>query len=198
MTGSTEIVLWTRPLYHSPREETRRLIRNHSKSPRMSVSVERIRDHIVTLLPRLRRFARAMTRHAADADDLVQLAVERALLRHEQWRPDSRFESWMFGIMRNAWIDEVRARSRRGEIFAAEEAGENVGEASTEAQVRLLSVQRAVDALPEDQRMVVALVLIEGLSYKEAADILEVPMGTVTSRLARAREALQTALGDPT
>jgi RNA polymerase sigma factor (sigma-70 family) len=198
MTGSTEIVLWTRPLYHSPREETRQLIRNHFKSPRMSVSVERIRDHIVTLLPRLRRFARAMTRHAADADDLVQLAVERALLRHEQWRPDSRFESWMFGIMRNAWIDEVRARSRRGEIFAGEEAGENVGEASTEAQVRLLSVQRAVDALPEDQRMVVALVLIEGLSYKEAADILEVPMGTVTSRLARAREALQTALGDPT
>lgn len=163
----------------------------------MSVPVEQIREHIVALLPRLRRFARALTRHAADADDLVQLSIERALLRHEQWRPESRFESWMFGIMRNAWIDEVRARGRRGEIFAAEEAGENVGETTTEAQIRLLSVQRAVDALPEEQRMVVAVVLIEGLSYKEAADILEVPMGTVTSRLARAREALQAALGDP-
>lgn len=163
----------------------------------MSVPVERIREHIVALLPRLRRFARTMTRHAADADDLVQLSIERALLRHEQWRPDSRFESWMFGIMRNAWIDEVRARGRRSEIFAAEEAGENVGEATTEAQLRLLSVQRAVDSLPEEQRMAVALVLIEGLSYKEAADVLDVPMGTVTSRLARAREALQAALGDP-
>lgn len=163
----------------------------------MSVPVEQIRESIVALLPRLRRFARTLTRHAADADDLVQLSVERALLRHEQWRPESRFESWMFGIMRNAWIDEARARGRRSEIFAAEEAGENVGAATTEAEVRLLSVQRAVAALPEEQRMAVALVLIEGLSYKEAADILDVPMGTVTSRLARGREALQAALGDP-
>ena len=163
----------------------------------MSVPVEQIRESIVALLPRLRRFARTLTRHAADADDLVQLSVERALLRYEQWRPESRFESWMFGIMRNAWIDEARARGRRSEIFAAEEAGENVGAATTEVEVRLLSVQRAVAALPEEQRMAVALVLIEGLSYKEAADILDVPMGTVTSRLARGREALQAALGDP-
>jgi RNA polymerase sigma-70 factor (ECF subfamily) len=163
----------------------------------MPVPVEQIRKQIIALLPRLRRFARALTRHVADADDLVQLSIERALLRYEQWRPESRIESWMFGIMRNAWIDEVRARRRRGELFVAEEAGENVGEATTDAQVRLLSVQRALASLPEEQRLAVALVLIEGLSYKEAADVLDVPMGTVTSRLARGREALQAALGDP-
>ena len=164
----------------------------------MTVPLEQIREHLIALLPRLRRFARTMTRNVADADDLVQIATERALLRYEQWRPESRFESWMFGIMRNAWIDEVRARARRSELFAPEELGENVGAATSEAQVRLLSVQKALAALPDEQRLAVALVLIEGLSYKEAADVLDVPIGTLTSRLARGRDALQALLGDST
>lgn len=159
--------------------------------------IEHIRQQVIALLPRLRRFARTITRDVHDADDLVQISIERALLRYEQWRPESRFESWMFGIMRNAWIDEVRARGRRDRVFAPPEAGENVGDGADEAQLRLLSVQKALAGLPEDQRMAVALVLIEGLSYKEAADVLEVPIGTVTSRLARGREALQASLGDP-
>jgi RNA polymerase sigma-70 factor (ECF subfamily) len=158
--------------------------------------IERIRAQIVELLPRLRRFARTLARNVHDADDLVQIAIERALARYEQWRPDSRFDSWMFGIVRNAWIDEVRSRGRRGRVFVPEEAGENVGDAADAAQVRLLSVQAALARLPEDQRMAVALVLIEGLSYKEAAEILEIPIGTLTSRLARGREALQASLGD--
>jgi RNA polymerase sigma-70 factor, ECF subfamily len=158
--------------------------------------IERIRRQIIELLPRLRRFARTLARNVHDADDLVQIAIERALLRYEQWRPDSRFDSWMFGILRNAWIDEVRSRGRRGRVFAPEEAGENVGDGAEDAQVRLMSVQAALAKLPEDQRLAVALVLIEGLSYKEAADVLEVPIGTLTSRLARGREALQASLGD--
>ena len=158
------------------------------------VNIEQVRQQIVALLPRLRRFGRAITHHAADADDLVQISIERALLRYEQWRPESRFESWMFGIMRNAWIDEVRARGRRGQVLAPEEAGLEVGDNASEAQLRLLSVQKAMATLPEEQRMAVALVLIEGLSYKEAADALEVPIGTLTSRLARGREALQKQL----
>ncbi len=160
----------------------------------MSVSVDQIRELIVTALPRLRRFARTITRHPADADDLVQIAIERALLRFGQWRPESKFESWMFGIIRNAWIDEVRSRQRHGRVFLPEESGEHVGDASDEAQLNRLSMQRALLALPEEQRMAVALVLIEGLSYKEAADVLDVPIGTVTSRLARGREALQKSL----
>lgn len=160
----------------------------------MSVPVDQIRELIVTALPRLRRFARTITRNPIDADDLVQIAIERALLRFGQWRPESKFESWMFGIIRNAWIDEVRSRQRRDRVFAPAEIGEHVGDVSSEAQLNRLSMQRALLALPEEQRMVVALVLIEGLSYKEAADVLEVPIGTVTSRLARGREALQKSL----
>lgn len=160
----------------------------------MPVSVELVREHIVSALPRLRRFARTMTRNVADADDLVQIAVERALLRFEQWRPESRFESWMFGIIRNAWIDEIRSRRRQARVFLPEEFGENVGDAGDEAHTAQLSMQRALLALPEEQRMAVALVLIEGLSYREAADVLEIPIGTLTSRLARGREALQADL----
>lgn len=162
-----------------------------------STDVGQVRRQIIELLPRLRRFARSLTRDVHDADDLVQISIERALLRFEQWRPELRFDGWMFGIVRNAWIDEVRSRGRRGRIFAPEEAGENVGDAADQTQVRALSVRRAVDQLPDDQRMAVALVLVEGLSYKEAADVLDVPIGTLTSRLARAREALQKSLGDP-
>jgi RNA polymerase sigma-70 factor (ECF subfamily) len=159
-----------------------------------SASIEQVREQIVALLPRLRRFGRAITHHASDADDLVQIAIERALLRYQQWQPESPFHSWMFGIMRNAWIDEVRARGRRGQVLAPEEAGVNVGDNASEAQLRLLSVQKALAALPDEQRLAVALVLIEGLSYKEAAATLEVPIGTLTSRLARGREALQKQL----
>ena len=160
----------------------------------MTVPVEQIRDQIVALLPRLRRFARTITRHPHDADDLVQIAIERALLRFGQWRPEARFESWMFGIVRNAWIDEVRSRKRRDRVFLPEESGQNVRDPGGGSPADLLAVQDALAALPEEQRIAVALVLIEGLSYKEAADVLEVPIGTVTSRLARGREALQAQL----
>jgi RNA polymerase sigma-70 factor, ECF subfamily len=158
--------------------------------------VEEVRRQIVELLPRLRRFARTITRDVHDADDLVQLSIERALERYTQWRPESRFESWMFGISRNAWIDEVRSRGRRNRVFVSEEQGEHVADGTNQSQLRQLSIQRAVAALPEEQRMVIALVLIEGLSYQEAADALDIPIGTVTSRLARGREALQASLGD--
>ncbi|MEZ5565737.1 MAG: sigma-70 family RNA polymerase sigma factor [Gammaproteobacteria bacterium] len=150
---------------------------------------------LVELLPRLRRFARALTRHPADADDLVQLALERALMNMNQPKPDSRMDSWMFRIIRNAWIDETRARGRWNTVLAPEEAGQNVGDASAADGVNLLSMQQAMATLPEEQRSAVALVLIEGLSYKQAAATLEVPVGTLTSRLARGREALQALLG---
>lgn len=160
----------------------------------MTVTADQIRDQLVALLPRLRRFARTITHHAADADDLVQIAVERALQRHQQWRPELKFEAWVFGILRNAWIDEVRARQRRDRVFAPEEVGEHVADGNQSAPTDALSVRRAVTRLPEDQRMVVALVLVEGLSYKEAAAALEIPIGTLMSRLARARQALQAQL----
>lgn len=161
----------------------------------MAQSVEFIRE-LTDLLPRLRRLARTLTGHVHDADDLVQVALERALARSDQWRPDSRLDAWVFGIVRNAWLDELRARTRRSRVFAPEEAGEHVGEMALERQSDAMSVAAAMARLPEEQREVVALVLVEGLSYRETADALDVPIGTVTSRLARARTTLQALLGD--
>jgi RNA polymerase sigma-70 factor (ECF subfamily) len=100
----------------------------------------------------------------------------------------------MFKIVRNAWIDELRARGRRAQIFLAAEAGEQVGEASLERESQLMSVQSAMARLPQEQRLAVSLVLVEGLPYKEAAEVLDIPIGTLTSRLARGREALQSLL----
>jgi RNA polymerase sigma-70 factor (ECF subfamily) len=161
----------------------------------MSPAAEVIRGQLVALLPRLRRFARALSRNTHDADDLVQVSVERALLHLDQLRPEARLDSWMFGIVKNAWIDETRSRQRRAELLAPEELGEQVADSSSEAPLQRLSIEAALERLPEEQRLAVALVLIEGLAYKEAAAVLEVPIGTVTSRLARGREALEALLG---
>jgi RNA polymerase sigma-70 factor (ECF subfamily) len=157
---------------------------------------ETVQDDIVALIPRLRRFARTLIRDPHDADDVVQVALERALSRLDQWHRDARLDSWLFKIVRNAWIDEVRSRGRRDRVFAGEEAGEHVGVDAMAGQTDLLSVQSAMAMLPEEQRTTVSLVLVEGLSYREAADVLGIPVGTLTSRLARARDALQILL-DP-
>src|ERR1700685_198336 len=103
-----------------------------------------IQAQVVALLPRLRRFARHLTRNPPDADDVVQIAVERALARLDQWRSDARLDSWMFKIVRNAWIDELRARGRRDRIFLSEEAGDNVGTDSMARETELMSVQSAM------------------------------------------------------
>ncbi len=151
---------------------------------------------IAKLLPRLRRFARTVTRHTEDADDLVQVAVERALRHAGQWQAGTRLDSWLFRIMKNAWIDEVRARSRRDEVPMDDEAEDTRGVDDTARHIARLSVQTAMARLPEEQRLAVSLVLVEGLPYKEAADVLQVPIGTLTSRLARGRLALQALLVD--
>lgn len=162
----------------------------------MSSSSEELRDSIIDLLPRLRRFARTLARDPHDADDLVQATVERALAHADQRRPDSRLSSWLFGILRNAWIDEGRSRRRRRTWQAEEHLAENVGDPSIGSPAELLSVHDALARLSEEQRLAVTLVLIEGLSYKEAAEVMGVPIGTLTSRLARGREALQTMLAE--
>jgi RNA polymerase sigma factor (sigma-70 family) len=156
-----------------------------------------LRQEIAALLPRLRRFGRTLARSPEDADDLVQVAIEKALTRTDQWAPGTRLDSWMFRIMQNAWIDELRARERRGQTFVAEEEGDNVGDdAKSGAPLDAILVRKAVAKLSEEHRTVVGLVLVEGLSYQEAAETLGVPVGTITSRVARAREALQELLGE--
>ncbi|ATQ44521.1 sigma-70 family RNA polymerase sigma factor [Caulobacter mirabilis] len=154
--------------------------------------MDRFEDSIIGLLPRLRRFGRALARDAADADDLVQITLERALARREQWQPGSRLDSWTMRIMKNAWIDEARSRSRR-RLVAVDgdaEAVADPGTASPAQRDAALAVTQAMSQLPEEQRLAVALVLVEGLSYAEAAEVLEIPAGTLTSRLVRGRVAL--------
>ena len=162
-------------------------------SPDKGEVLDDFQREIVELLPRLRRLARAITRDVADADDLTQLTVERALVRARQWTPGTRLDSWMYRIMKNAWIDEARARTRQRKVFAPEEQGLTVGTdgaAAMEARLEAASVEQAMARLPDDQRLAVALVLVEGLSYREAAAVLEVPEGTLNSRLVRGRNAL--------
>lgn len=154
-----------------------------------------VREGLIPLLPRLRRLARALAGQVADADDLVQVVLERALTRAGQWRPDAPLDKWVFAIARNAWRDELRARGRSQNLFAPEEAGITAVDGSS-APVQKLELAAAMAALLPDHREVVALVLIEGMSYAEAAELLEVPVGTVTSRLARARAILQAHLGN--
>ncbi len=151
---------------------------------------------IAALLPRMRRFGRALTRNREDADDVVQIGIERALGRSEQWETGTRLDSWLFRIIKNAWIDETRVRSRRNHVFVAEEEGAHVGDESAHAHQQRLAIEKAMSLLSEDHRLVIALVLVDGLPYKEAAEVLEIPIGTLTSRLARARETLQGLLTD--
>jgi len=157
---------------------------------------DEIRDALGDLMPRLRRFARVITRNATDADDLVQAAVEKALERAAQWRPGSRLDAWLFGIMKNAWVDEIRARRRRARLPPPGAAAPAAGDADPHDRDLHLLVQGAVARLPEEQRLAVALVLIEGLPYRDAAETLGIPIGTLTGRLVRGRAMLLALLGD--
>ena len=159
---------------------------------------EQVRAELVSLLPRLRRFAYGLTGSQDDGDDLVQSACERALTRLDQFQPGTRLDSWMYRIVQNIWIDQRRARQARPEtgMEPADLAALAVGDAERELDSRMAvaTVQRTVGELSEDQRSVLLLVCVEGLSYKTAADVLGIPLGTVMSRLARARLAVGRAL----
>src|SRR5918912_4505193 len=150
-------------------------------------------DQLIAVLPRLRRFARGLTGSATEADDLVQAACERALSRVHQFQEGTRFDSWMFRIVQTIWIDQLRARDVRKEDgeLPEERLGSDAPVRRIEARLALSEVRHAIEHLPPDQRTTLMLVTVEGLSYKEAAEVAGVPVGTIMSRLARARIALQ-------
>lgn len=179
-------------------DETRGPIRFiHEQGKRLSQT--RFCDELTALLPRLRRFARGLTHDSADGDDLCQATLERALKSRHQWQDGTRLDAWVYRIMRNLWIDETRSRSRRSQTFVDEEQGLAIGDGGDrviEARVELGRVGRAMGTLPEEQREAVMLVLVEGYAYKEAAEMIGCPMGTLTSRLVRGREALMRELGE--
>ena len=153
---------------------------------------------LTELLPRLRRFAHALSRNASDADDLAQATVERALRSREQWQPGTRLDSWLYRIMRNLWVDTARARGRKQRHEAPEDEARSVGEDprdAIEAAIELKRAMAAMGRLPDEQREVVALILVEGFGYREVSEMLGLPIGTVSSRLVRGRTALLEMLG---
>jgi RNA polymerase sigma-70 factor, ECF subfamily len=162
-----------------------------------NVPGEGVKPRIIAFLPRLRRFCMALTGSNDQCDDLLQETVERALTRIEQWQAGTSLESWMFRIAQNLHIDRIRAQGRRGvhvDVDALADMSGDDGRTITEARSELAHAQAAMAALPDDQRIVLALVVIDGRSYREAAEILELPIGTVMSRISRARHAIDLCL----
>lgn len=160
----------------------------------------RSEQELVALLPRFRRFALGLTRNSDAADDLVQAALEKAIARFEQWQPGTRLDSWVYRIIQTTHIDLIRGQKRQSQFLEVVEAeGEKSvdGQAAAEAHITLDAVRHAIYNLPEEQRAVIMLVSVEGLSYKEAAESLSIPIGTLTSRLVRGRTALMNMLNTP-
>jgi RNA polymerase sigma-70 factor (ECF subfamily) len=145
------------------------------------------------LMPRLRRFAQELTGSAADADDLVQSTRERALEKLDRWQPGTRLDSWLYRIAQNLWIDQVRSVRTRGpavDVEALEAIAGSDGRVTNQQQLTMRDTRRAMAELPAEQRAVLMLVAVEEMSYADAAQALDIPIGTVMSRLSRARRAL--------
>jgi RNA polymerase sigma-70 factor (ECF subfamily) len=158
-----------------------------------------MQQELTTLLPMIRRFAYSLTGSMADADDLLQATVERVLTRTVP--ADVDLTKWVFRVCRNLWIDEYRSRKVRHAASAEPELHEGQivdGEKAIHSEIELNQVNEAMQQLPDDQRSILALVAIQGMAYKDVASTLNIPMGTVMSRLARARVALCELLHNPT
>ena len=159
------------------------------------MSGDGLSNELPTLLPRLWRFALRLAGDRHDAEDLVQRACVRALERQHQLQPGTSTLSWLFSIVYSVWLNEVRAQQtrRRGSIQWSEELADTVADPtalSPEMYTLHRQIISAVERLPDAQRAVMLLVAVEGLSYREAASALDVPIGTVMSRLARARQTI--------
>jgi len=153
-----------------------------------------IRGEMTSLLPRLRRFARGLCASQDEADDLVQGTCERALRSLDSFEAGTRLDSWMFRILRNLWIDQTRrTRMEPLDDSDADLTGDD-GARIAEARLELVDVRACILALPSEQREVLVLVCVEDMSYRDAANVLNIPVGTVMSRLSRARKALDAAL----
>lgn len=150
---------------------------------------------VIAELPRLRRYARALVGDRSAADDLVQDTLERAWTRIHQWRPGSDLRAWLFGIMHNLRIDQMR-RPAVPTVSSEEEFNDLPTRATQGDSLELGDLATAVSCLPEEQRAVLLLVALEEMSYQEVAQTLGIPAGTVMSRLARGRERLRRLLDE--
>lgn len=159
----------------------------------MNGKTEQLQNGLIELLPELRRFAYSLTCDRDAADDLTQSALERALTKASAWDSSRPLKFWVFRIARNLWLDQLRAEKVRGNIEDIDDEGVDIADdrlAAMHTTQELREVTDKMRELPEDQRAVLALVAVEGYSYKEAAELLDIPVGTVMSRLSRARKTL--------
>ncbi len=160
----------------------------------MSPATQIIHQEMIGLLPRLRRFAYGLSGSLDEANELVQSTCERALSHLDQWQPGTRLDSWMYRILYSIRINKLHAEKLRTSKLDAGDLDDRIGGDSAreiEAKLTLEAVRQFIWKLPEEQRTVLLLVVVEGASYKEASDLLGIPIGTVTSRLARARTAIK-------
>jgi RNA polymerase sigma-70 factor (ECF subfamily) len=161
-------------------------------------------DLLESQIPRLRRYSRALTRDAQRADDLVQDTLVRALMKQDRWEPGTNLRAWLFTLMHNQYVNNVRRANREtGAIDIDDVSSSLVATTDPTASRQLYELERALGQLAAEQREVILLVGLEGFSYEDAAKILAVPVGTVRSRLSRGRESLRRQFGigdeiDPT
>ena len=151
-------------------------------------------DGIIEHVPHLRRYARALTGDVALAEDLVQDTIERGWKRMALWRPGSNLRAWLFTIMHNLYVNQLKAGQRRLTLGTEHRALDVPVSSPQDYQLELIDVNRALQRLPYEQREVVLLIGLEQMSYVEAAKVLGVPVGTVMSRLSRGREELRSMI----
>lgn len=155
-------------------------------------------DSVVALLPNLRRYAISLCRSPTNADDLVQTACEKAFARKDQFVSGTRLDAWLFRILRNSWIDQLRRQKKFGNEADIDDEAANLkidGAAIVENRLALHEVANVIMSLPDQQREIVMLICVEGLSYKDASELLGIPIGTIMSRLARARVEIARSAG---
>jgi RNA polymerase sigma-70 factor (ECF subfamily) len=158
--------------------------------------VQQFLDEIEACIPSLRRYARALTRDADRADDLVQDCIERAIRKRRLWAPTGPLRAWLFKLLLNIYRNDLRSSRRRGHQVPLDEMViEPAVPPPQPGRIALAEMAKALDRLPDEQREALLLVVLDGASYQEAADIIGIPAGTLMSRLGRARAALRTLTG---
>lgn len=154
-------------------------------------------DEIEATVPALRRYARALTRNADRADDLVQDCLERAIRKRRLFSPTGPLQAWLFRILINLWRNDLRFERRRGAHVPIDSLASEPSVAPAQpGRIALAEMSRAIDGLPDDQREALLLVVLEGMSYQDAASALGIPAGTLMSRIGRARSALRLSTGN--
>lgn len=164
--------------------------------PRPAVDDRYMHERILALIPRLQRYARALTRDVTSADDLVQDCLARALGKIHLWEPGTDLRAWLFTILHHQHVSRTRRVARQPAGFEMEESNLSLALSPNQtARLELRDVERALAKLPEEQRSVILLVGLEGMGYEEAASVVNTPVGTVRSRVARGRESLRAMTG---